>query len=438
MKTLNNLRQKALLLLLLAVTGMVKAQQWKELHTGVTEDLYDVCCIDTNTVFVCGQNGVILKTEDGGISWQEKYRQDNFEWFKIKFLDKNIGFVLGDDDNIHDYNYKLIKTIDGGETWQDMGSPFNEYNYLVSSTCDLFIVDADTLYVACDQLMKSIDGGCSFSQLDIEIYMTLGLYFEENIGYVVWGDAGSFLGSYIAKTTDYGVSWEEIITYGYEFENEGIKKAFFHDKDHISVYGAFSYDENEGLCEFNEIRTEDGFATYQWLKAENLPLEVWSPISGVCFSDSQNGIMVGYWESFSYPYSGVESIQTIDGGNTWRELNALEGPGIGYPAISGREGVYYLALGKGRVYKLEGTYDGIALEKEKVLAFPNPTSNTLYVIGKENSTITLFDFSGRMLFQQTMTERIQKIEIGNYPSGIYFLGIKEGEQSVYLQKILKK
>lgn len=432
---MRNIRFFTLLALLLMVGG-VKAQQWKELHTGVTEDLYDVCCIDTNTVFVCGQNGVILKTEDGGISWQEKYRQDNYEWFKIKFLDKNIGFVLGDDDNIHDYNYKLIKTIDGGETWQDMGSPFNEYNYLVSSTCDLFIVDADTLYVACYQLMKSTDGGNSFSQLEVGwLNDTQDLYFEGNVGYIVWGMIADFQGTHIAKTTDYGVSWEEIITYGYEFENEGIKKAFFHDKDHISVYGAFSYDENEGLCEYNEIRTEDGFATYQWLKAENLPLEVWSPISGVCFSDSQNGIMVGYWESFSYPYSGVESIQTIDGGNTWRELNALEGPGIGYPAISGREGVYYLAFGNGRVYKLEGTYYGVAEEKESVSFFPNPAKDRIVIEGTEAAEVQVYNALGQLV--KTVRDT-NEISVAGLAEGIYLVRIRDTEGRNHATRVAVK
>ena len=153
------------LLALLLMAGGVKAQQWKELQTGVSEDLYGVCCIDTNTVFVCGQNGVILKTEDGGNSWQEKYRQAGCDWYKIKFLDSMVGFSLGNDSI---YKGKLLKTIDGGETWMDMGCPFNAYNYLSPSSCDLFLVDSDTLYVASDQLMKSTDGGNSFSQLELE------------------------------------------------------------------------------------------------------------------------------------------------------------------------------------------------------------------------------------------------------------------------------
>ena len=425
--------KSAILLLLLDITGLANAQQWQELHTGVTEDLYDVCCIDTNTVFVCGRDGVILKTEDGGNSWQEKYRQFGDTWYRIKFFDKNIGFVLGDDNNYHN---KLFKTTDGGESWQDMGSPFNEYNVCTPSSCDLFIVDEDTLYVACDQLMKSIDSGCCFSQLDIEwIDETQDLYFEENVGYIVFGSPGMFIGTHMAKTTDYGASWEEIFTYDYDTEEEGIKKTFFHDKDHVSVYGAFGYDENEYHCEYNEIRTEDGFATYQWLNDENLPLEVWPPITGVCFSDFQNGIMVCYLESFSYPYSRIVSFQTRDGGNTWLELDVLDSPTVGYPAISGCEGVYYLACGSGRVYKLEGTYDGVVEGKDNVYIFPNPVNDRVVIEGIEAAEVQIYNVLGQLVTSEPSTN---VIGLESFLKGMYFISITDKEGRRYVHKVVKE
>ena len=94
MKNNYTLQRKVLLFLLLAVAGFAKAQQWHELNTGVVEDLYNVCCIDTNTVFVCGQNGLILKTEDGGNSWQEKYRNEGWEIFSVRFSDDRNGYAL--------------------------------------------------------------------------------------------------------------------------------------------------------------------------------------------------------------------------------------------------------------------------------------------------------------------------------------------------------
>lgn len=419
-----------LLALLLMAGGVTKAQQWIELQTGVTEDLYGVCCIDTNMVFVCGQNGVILKTEDGGNSWQEKYRQSGYHWYKIKFVDSNVGFSFGRDNN---YKGKLLKTIDGGETWMDMGCPFNAYNYLSPSSCDLFLVDTDTLYVASDQLMKSTDGGNSFSQLEIEwLNSTQDLYFEGNVGYIVWGMAGDFQGTHIAKTTDYGSSWEEFLSF--DSEVEGIEKVLFHDKDHVSIFDGFGYDENELSYEYNEIRTDDGFATYEWLQIENLPMGLWPVITGISFSDLQHGIIVYLSEGIQgfYP-TGIITYQTQDGGNTWMELDALICSGnVSYAGISSYESVYYLTSRNGGVYKLGKTYEGVAEGKNSVFVFPNPASETVHIDGVEAVEVQVCNALGKMV-KRVMN--YNEVSFGGLPQGVYMLKIRDAEGKVYINKI---
>ena len=427
---MKNIRIYTLLVLLLMAGGATKAQQWIELQTGVTEDLYGVYCIDTNTVFVCGQNGVILKTEDGGNSWQEKYRESGYHWYKIKFVDSNVGFSFGRDNN---YKGKLLKTIDGGETWMDMGCPFNAYNYLSPSSCDLFLVDTDTLYVASDQLMKSTDGGNSFSQLEIEwLNSTQDLYIEGNVGYIVWGMAGDFQGTHVAKTTDYGSSWEEFLSF--DSEEEGIEKVLFHDKDHVSIFGGFGYDENELSYEYNEIRTDDGFATYEWLQIENLPMGLWPVITGISFSDLQHGIIVYLSEGIQgfYP-TGIITYQTQDGGNTWMELDALICSGnVSYAGISSYESVYYLTSRNGGVYKLGKTYEGVAEGKNSVFVFPNPASETVHIDGVEAVEVQVCNALGKMV-KRVMN--YNEVSLGGLPQGVYMLKIRDAEGKVYINKI---
>ena len=428
---MKNIRIYTLLVLLLMAGGATKAQQWKELQTGVTEDLYGVYCIDTNTVFVCGQNGVILKTEDGGNSWQEKYRESGYHWYKIKFVDSNVGFSFGRDNN---YKGKLLKTIDGGETWMDMGCPFNAYNYLSPSSCDLFLVDTDTLYVASDQLMKSTDGGNSFSQLEIEwLNSTQDLYIEGNVGYIVWGMAGDFQGTHVAKTTDYGASWEEFLSF--DSEVEGIEKALFHDKDHVSIFGGFGYDENELSYEYNEIRTDDGFATYEWLQTENLPMGLWPVITGISFSDPQHGIIVYLLEGIQgfYP-TGIVTYQTQDGGNTWMELDALICSGnVSYAGVSSYESVYYLTSRNGGVYKLVKTYEGVAERKNSVFAFPNPASETIHIEGIEASEVNVYNALGQVVKTVLGTN---EIDLSGLAEGVYLVRITDKDGKVYTNKIM--
>jgi hypothetical protein len=96
MKNNHNIKSIVLFLILLALVGMAKAQQWQGLQTGVTEDLYNICCIDANTVFACGQNGAILKSIDGGISWEEKYRRTGCQMTELCFAEPNVRYAVCD------------------------------------------------------------------------------------------------------------------------------------------------------------------------------------------------------------------------------------------------------------------------------------------------------------------------------------------------------
>ena len=165
---MKNIITKALIALMLAITGVAKAQQWTEIHTGLNEEyLWDICCIDQNRVLVCGNNGLIAKSTDGGLHWQQKDTPLNKKLVLLRFANDQVGFALGV--NV------LLKTIDGGETWSNLESAnsidlgFGSFD----SDPNLFLVDADTLYLSDCQtvIWKSIDGGETFSQMiDFEEY----------------------------------------------------------------------------------------------------------------------------------------------------------------------------------------------------------------------------------------------------------------------------
>ena len=43
---------------------------WSTLASGTTDWLTVIDVIDANTAYVTGENGTILKTEDGGLTWK--------------------------------------------------------------------------------------------------------------------------------------------------------------------------------------------------------------------------------------------------------------------------------------------------------------------------------------------------------------------------------
>jgi photosystem II stability/assembly factor-like uncharacterized protein len=74
---------------------------------------------DTNNGFMVGGIGspIILQTSDGGNTWKnvviDKSLENIGSLHSVKFLDKNIGYIIGDN--------KLIKTTDAGKTWSESG-----------------------------------------------------------------------------------------------------------------------------------------------------------------------------------------------------------------------------------------------------------------------------------------------------------------------------
>jgi photosystem II stability/assembly factor-like uncharacterized protein len=89
----------------------IQADNWKVMNTGVTETLRGVDFPGNGDIgYICGTNGTILKTMDGGQSFFSLSSGTTEHLYKVKFVTPDLGYVIGD-------NRTLIKTLDGGFTW---------------------------------------------------------------------------------------------------------------------------------------------------------------------------------------------------------------------------------------------------------------------------------------------------------------------------------
>jgi photosystem II stability/assembly factor-like uncharacterized protein len=96
-----------------------------------------------------GTPALVLKTTDGGKSWQEKYRKIDSAYFfdAMDFVDNKHGFILGDPIN---NKFLLMETKDAGTTWTNVTNLPDalpgEAAFAASGTClrssngDLYIV----------------------------------------------------------------------------------------------------------------------------------------------------------------------------------------------------------------------------------------------------------------------------------------------------------
>jgi photosystem II stability/assembly factor-like uncharacterized protein/uncharacterized protein YjdB len=95
-------------------------ESWKPLSGSF--DLASVFFTDAVSGYAVGSGGVIIKTNNGGISWDPCPNPSAFGLHSIYFIDAKTGFAVGD-------NGTILKTTDGGASWNlpagGSGTTFN-------------------------------------------------------------------------------------------------------------------------------------------------------------------------------------------------------------------------------------------------------------------------------------------------------------------------
>ncbi|SEB86624.1 Por secretion system C-terminal sorting domain-containing protein [Tenacibaculum sp. MAR_2009_124] len=268
---------------------------------------------------VCN-NGIILKTIDGGENWYTTKDDSNTfpsDYFTVYFINENIGFATREHDDMY-------KTTDAGETWVEISGP-GEAIY------DFHFLDENNGFITGDHgaTYKTIDGGNTWSQIFFQngfVYNTsmYGIYFQDsNIGYAT-GARGR-----IIKTTDGGNTWVS------HSEN-------YNDFNDLKIFDTGTGFARSGS---NYYKTTD-FGD-NWTSLSSVDHYSWAVDSH--FIDENIGFSIGG--------GSVEDLfKTTDGGETWTEID-IYGLDPAYTVYFINENIGFISGGAGsniynrRVYK---------------------------------------------------------------------------------------
>lgn len=193
---------------------------WSHKSTSSFSRLYGLFFINDKIGWAADDKNVILKTTNGGVDWQPVY--SNSGAGSIRFSDEKNGWAVGND--------KLLRTTDGGATWNNVSPIKPGYKHaLMSVTC----TDANTAWVvgAIDStgsndihalILKTTDGGATWANqagqsriIPRDIFM-----LDENHGWIV-GEKGAILvysGTSDVKTSD-GASAPKDFSLGQNYPN---------------------------------------------------------------------------------------------------------------------------------------------------------------------------------------------------------------------------
>ena len=103
--------------------------------------------VDNNTGFAVGENGKIIKTTNGGLTWVSQNSGTSNGLASVFFTDATHGYAVGGAST-------LTKTADGGNTWTvtSFTSPFNLVDVFFPSTNTGYFVETHS------QIIETVDG----------------------------------------------------------------------------------------------------------------------------------------------------------------------------------------------------------------------------------------------------------------------------------------
>jgi len=271
-------------------------------------NLKSIYFVDNNTGWMAGEC-IVLKTTDGGINWDSQMSGVKFDLCKVQFHDNNTGWIVGYDWSGGMWSPSepiILKTTNGGSTWQ------NKLDSLSGVLYSLFFLNANigwaVGYMADGNewfgaILKTTDGGESwFSQSNGTLnYLASVFFIDHNTGWIA-GEQGTIL-----KTTDGGDTWNSQ-TSGTTID---LNSVCFIDNNIGWTIGHYSL--GQGNYWSKVFKTTDGGTT--WFPKLNTAGEFGS----IFFIDTVNGWAAGYKIDGSQAYGAV--IKTTDGGESWAVSN---------------------------------------------------------------------------------------------------------------------
>lgn len=236
----------------------------------------------------------------------------------IKFTSADTGYILGaknSDDSV--YNI-LIKTYNGGQTWQSIA--YTNHTFLTDTSGGVMggiyvsPFNSNIIYSGRTNVIRSADGGLHWQIINAINATGFPAYFfdpQNGISANVWG---------MSITDDGGNTWSKVLS------NASINDLQFKSRETgYASSGAISYGFMGGYFSNGAIlKTGDGGKTWQFLSYPGFIKDnnTGPGVFGMSFTDENTGFIYIIDGAGDDAFSSSGIYKTTNAGNSWTMINS--------------------------------------------------------------------------------------------------------------------
>ena len=301
---------------------------WTVQNSNTFAFLNKVQFINNLSGWCVGHGGLIMHTNDGGLNWDKQESNTTKNLIDISLPNENVGYISFDGND----SGSVLKTINGGQTWELIIVPFS---YFITS---IHFIDENTGWVNReDYVSYTNDGGDTWTQSGIggKVY---ALYFiDENIGWSVGGKDGTI----IAKT-DNAIDWK----YQIDETVVPLNSIVFADDNKGWAVGGNYYNYNGASPDIIYHTENGGLNWYEQLDISGKGIyDIQSLNDSLCYAISGSGVYKTFDGGLNWKYTEInynvllssisfvndttgfiagsynQIFKTINGGESWEYIN---------------------------------------------------------------------------------------------------------------------
>jgi photosystem II stability/assembly factor-like uncharacterized protein len=243
---------------------------------------WDAALLTKDSLWIVGENGLLLFSSDGGQTWVEQPTAINQTLYGIDMQSDGVGIAVGAMGTI-------VRTTDAGAHWSSVATPTGAYLISVSFGSSTTAVTVGTG----GTILRTTTGGVSWDSIPSGTTQDLfDVQFISPSKAIAIGSSG-----YILRSTNAGKNWEK--------QSSGTNANLF-SLSFIDSLNGFVSGIGPTL-----LKTINGGSAWTPLSFSSTQS---SGLYGVFFADSMHGCVVGDTRIFS----------TEDGGQVWQVADSLD------------------------------------------------------------------------------------------------------------------